>query len=85
MTRPTEADIKEVAFHAELDKRLVAAVRGIRLLESVSWPATEQPKFLESWHAGNPQMPRIIYPKFDFTEIRHEIDSVAAVLRSLMS
>ena len=76
MTKPTEADIKEVAFHAELDKRLVAAVRGIRLLESVSWPATEQPKFLESWHAGNPQMPRIIYPKFDFTEIRHEIDSV---------
>ena len=28
----------EQQHHADLDARLVAAVRGIRLLQSVSWP-----------------------------------------------
>jgi hypothetical protein len=27
-------------FHGELDQRLVAGTRGIRLLASVSWPAS---------------------------------------------
>ena len=44
----TEAE-RSLQHHAALDARLVAAVRGIRLLESVSWPAQAQETFLAAW------------------------------------
>ena len=34
---------------AAIDRRLVAAVRGIRLLSAVSWPATLQTEFIERY------------------------------------
>ena len=43
--------------HADLDRQLVAAVKGIRLLGSVSWPASAQTAFLERWHKGTVSMP----------------------------
>ena len=38
-------DPHTIAHHAALDARLVAAVRGIRLLQAVSWPADQQALF----------------------------------------
>ena len=37
---------------AALDRRLVAAVKGIKLLAAVSWPASVQSLFLQNWHSG---------------------------------
>lgn len=62
--------------HAALDARLVAAVRPIRMLEAVSWPAQVQESFLAAWRVGHLSMPRIAYPRFDFHEVRHELDAV---------
>jgi len=61
---------------SELDKRLVAAVKGIKLLASVSWPASVQHTFLEGWHAGNPQLPNVQYARSDFSRNREELEDI---------
>lgn len=61
---------------AELDRRLVAAVRGIKLLASLSWPAVVQTEFLETWRAGRPQLPVVEYAKFDYSAVREELEAV---------
>lgn len=65
-----------LAHHAALDARLVAAVRPIRMLEAVSWPAQVQEAFLAAWRVGHIAMPRIEYPRFDLREVRAELDAV---------
>lgn len=65
-----------LAHHAALDARLVAAVRPIRMLEAVSWPAQAQEAFLAAWRVGHIAMPRIEYPRFDLAEVRAELDAV---------
>jgi hypothetical protein len=55
----------DIAHHAALDARLVTAVRGIRLLESVSWPQAVQHQFLEDWRKGQHALPAVTYVKED--------------------
>jgi len=62
---------------AELDRRLVAAVKGIKLLASVSWPASLQAQFIEGWNAGRPQLPNVEYAKFDYSPARAELAAVS--------
>jgi len=68
MTAPDRLDI-----YSELDRRLVAATRGIRLLQSVSWPASIEMEFVAAWKAGTARLPQIAYPKFDFAETREAL------------
>jgi len=63
----------DILHHAALDARMVKAVRGIRLLNMVSWAASEQQKFLDSYRRGDCTLPRHEYPKYDFTEVRREL------------
>jgi len=67
---------RSLQHHAALDARLVAAVRGIRLLESVSWPAQAQEEFLAAWKIGRIHLPKIDYPRRDFEAIRAELGAV---------
>ena len=62
----------------ELDRRLVATVKGIKLLGAVSWPASTQVQFLEGWHRGNPQLPNVAYVRTDFTRTRSELREILA-------
>jgi uncharacterized protein (TIGR02421 family) len=66
-----------LARHAALDARLTAAVRGIRLLETLSWPASAQETFLAAWKIGRIHLPTIAYPKTDHTAVRAELEAVA--------
>lgn len=68
----------DIAHHAALDARMVAAARELRLLQLVSWPATLQQPFLESFARGNPVLPNIEYPKLDFSQARRELEAVIA-------
>ena len=68
----------DIAHHATLDARLARAARGIRLLSLVSWPASEQQRFLADHARGNPQLPAYAYPKHDFSEERREFEAIAA-------
>ena len=69
----------DILHHAALDARMVKAVRGIRLLNMVSWAASEQQKFLDSYRRGDCTLPRHEYPKYDFTEVRRELAIVEKV------
>jgi uncharacterized protein (TIGR02421 family) len=66
-----------IAHHAALDTRLVAAVRGIRLLDALSWPASVQETFLAAWRIGRIHLPAVEYPRGDFEPVRDELEAVA--------
>jgi uncharacterized protein (TIGR02421 family) len=51
----------DVVHHAALDKRMEKAVRGIRLLQSVSWPQSVQRDFLADWRSGKKRLPTVHY------------------------
>ena len=67
-----------IVHHAALDARLVAAVRGIRLLSLASWPASTQAPFLDSVARGAPRLPQVDYPRHDFSAARRELEAIAA-------
>ena len=67
----------EILHHAALDARMVRVARSIRLLNMVSWAASEQKRFLECYARGEFSLPRHEYPKHDFSEARRELEAVA--------
>ncbi len=70
------ADRSDMDRFTELDRRLVAAVKGIKLLSLVSWPASTQAAFLDGWHSGCPQLPNVEYEKTDYSGTREELEAV---------
>ncbi|HET9031664.1 MAG TPA: flavohemoglobin expression-modulating QEGLA motif protein [Dokdonella sp.] len=62
--------------HSRLDAQLVAAVRSIRILGSISWPASAQAAFLASWQTGKPQLPEIDYLPSDHSAEREQIIAI---------
>lgn len=74
---PTATLDRDVAHHAALDARLVEAVGGIRLLGLTSWPATVQAPFLDSVARGQPVLPKVDYPRLDFSEERRALAAIA--------
>ncbi|MGH8123466.1 MAG: flavohemoglobin expression-modulating QEGLA motif protein [Rudaea sp.] len=60
----------------ELDRRLVATVKGIKLLAALSWPASMQVQFLDAWRRGNPQLPQVTYAKADFSRTREDLEDI---------
>ncbi|MBB1061262.1 flavohemoglobin expression-modulating QEGLA motif protein [Marilutibacter spongiae] len=68
----------DIAHHAALDERMVKAARGIHLLSLTSWPAEVEARFLADHARGAAILPRIEYPRHDFSEVRAELDAVAA-------
>lgn len=61
---------------AELDRRLVAAVKGIKLLGAVSWPASVQAQFLDGWRRKAPSLPTVAYAKHDYSSVREELQNI---------
>ncbi|GAB3099705.1 flavohemoglobin expression-modulating QEGLA motif protein [Lysobacter terrae] len=68
----------DLLHHSALDARMVKAVKGIRLLAQVSWPASVQKRFLDEAAQGRYAMPVIEYQKLDFSEARRELDAIIA-------
>ena len=66
----------DILHHAALDARMVKVARNIRLLNMVSWAASEQARFLECYKRGEFSLPSHDYPKYDFTEVRRELAAV---------
>lgn len=63
---------------AALDKRLVEAVRGIRVLDTLAWPAAVERRFLEDLQRGRETLPCIDYRVPDFSAQRTELAAIAA-------
>lgn len=70
---PTTPDTQH---HAALDARMVAAARELKLLSLVSWPAALQQPFLDSCARGQPVLPRLEYPRLDFSDARRELAAI---------
>ncbi|HEY9144005.1 MAG TPA: flavohemoglobin expression-modulating QEGLA motif protein [Arenimonas sp.] len=70
-------DPHTLEHHAALDARLVAAVRGIRLLQSVSWPQHVQQDFLAAWRAGRSVLPQVRYAVPDLVDVRRELAAIS--------
>ena len=68
--------MNDLDHFAELDRRLCAAVKGIKLLSQVSWPAVVQMQFLENWRGSRPQLPNVQYARVDYSTTRSELDHV---------
>ncbi len=63
--------------HAELDRRLLEAVRGIHVLATVAWPAAKERRFLEELRKGREALPRIDYRPPDLGAPRAELEAIA--------
>ena len=63
--------------YAGLDKRLVRAVRDIRVLDMVAWPAAVERRFLDDLHHGRETLPRFEYHAPDFSAQRAELAAIA--------
>src|SRR6185312_1539652 len=63
---------------AELDKRLVKAVRPIRVLDMVAWPAAVEQRFLADLQRGRETLPRFEYRPPDFFVQRADLLEIAA-------
>lgn len=70
-------DPRTLEHHAALDARLVAAVRGIRLLQAVSWPQHVQQDFLAALRSGRSVLPQVRYEVPDLAEVRRELAAIA--------
>ena len=66
----------DILHHAALDARLVKVARNIRLLNMVSWDASEQERFLGAYARGQWYLPNHEYPKYDFLEVRRELEAI---------
>jgi uncharacterized protein (TIGR02421 family) len=71
------AGAEKLDIYSELDRRLVAATRGIHLLQLVSWPASIEMEFVAAWKSGTAKLPEIAYRRIDFSETREALAAIA--------
>jgi uncharacterized protein (TIGR02421 family) len=67
---------KERQYFAKLDARLVAAVKGIRILSSLAWPKRIGNEFLEAYKKGSAKLPEVPMQIPDFKSARQELMGV---------
>ena len=52
----------------EKDALLVQTVQPIKILGSLLWPADAETRFLDSWRAGNPELPDVQLKRKDYSK-----------------
>lgn len=68
----------DIERFAGLDARVVAAARDIRVLTQLAWPRKTLEVFLAQWHRGDPRLPEIEHPRYDYSrEIKTLLDIMA--------
>ncbi|NND82929.1 MAG: DUF1704 domain-containing protein [Gammaproteobacteria bacterium] len=72
-----EGDLKR---WLELDSRIVATSRNIKVLSRLSWPIEIQQLFLEQWAKGNPALPSVEYPVDDLADSVAELGAICDAL-----
>jgi uncharacterized protein (TIGR02421 family) len=64
--------------YAELDKRLLEAVRGIHVLGTVAWPASLEARMIDAYGKGRFSLPAVTYAPPDLAAVRAELTSIEA-------
>ena len=62
--------------YAELDKRLLAAVRGIHVLSTVAWPASLENRMIEAYGQGRFSLPEVSYQVPNLVDARTELAAI---------
>ncbi|MCB1605402.1 MAG: DUF1704 domain-containing protein [Xanthomonadales bacterium] len=63
--------------YVELDRRLVAAVKDLKILSALSWNSKVQREFLADWAKGQARPPQVEYAAQDHRERRAELLQIA--------
>src|SRR5690348_11288571 len=61
---------------AALDQRLLAAVKGIRILPTVAWPASLENRMIADYAAGRFALPEVQYQRPDLAAARAELAAI---------
>ncbi|MEO8779346.1 MAG: flavohemoglobin expression-modulating QEGLA motif protein [Rhodanobacter sp.] len=64
--------------YADLDQRLLAAVRGIHVLHTVAWPASLENRMIDAYGRGHFSLPEISYQVPSLADARAELAAVEA-------
>jgi uncharacterized protein (TIGR02421 family) len=62
--------------YADLDQRLLAAVKGIRILPTVAWPASLEDRMIAAYTKGNYALPEVTYHAPDLSAERAELAAI---------
>jgi uncharacterized protein (TIGR02421 family) len=73
MSKLATSDLQHVAA---LDQRLLAAVKGIRILPTVAWPASLENRLIADFAAGRFALPDVQYQRPDHAVARAELDAI---------
>ncbi len=76
MSAPAETIPAGLEPYAALDRRLLAAVRGIHILATVSWPASLEDRMIEEYGKGQYALPEVSYTAPDLSEVRRELEAI---------
>jgi len=68
----------ELQHFADLDARLVAVAKSIKILTSLNWPVEASDEFLKGWKEGKPRLPSIIHRRPGHSAAAGELDRIAA-------
>jgi uncharacterized protein (TIGR02421 family) len=66
----------DLSRYAALDQRLLAAVRPIRILPTVAWPASLERRMIEAYTAGRLSLPEVHYTPPDLAAARAELAAI---------
>ncbi|MEP6898362.1 MAG: flavohemoglobin expression-modulating QEGLA motif protein [Rhodanobacter sp.] len=64
--------------YADLDRRLLAAVRGIHILSTVAWPASLEHRMIEAYSKQRFALPDVTYVRPDLSAARAELAAIEA-------
>ena len=62
--------------YADLDQRLLAAVRGIHVLPTVAWPASLENRMIEAYGRGHFSLPEVSYQIPHLADARTELAAI---------
>ncbi len=68
----------ELQRYAELDQRLLAAVKPIHILPTVAWPASLENRLIEAYGQGRFTLPEVNYQRPDLAATRAELAAIEA-------
>lgn len=70
-------------YAGALDQRLLAAVKGIRILPTVAWPASLENRLIAEYAAGRCVLPELAYRKPELAAARAELTAVERAAQAL--
>ncbi len=66
----------------EPDRKLYRIGKKVEILNNLIWPLSVKRAFLKQWAKGDPRLPKIVYPKYDFSMQRGELRQIAKQCKS---